>query len=492
MRKYIVIITAALIVSLFSGGIYIIRSIEKTISETNNLIMLHQVEILREQLLVNLMKVHPNLYFRNINSINKDDIMSDFKQIEISADACLGCHHSGNVMDSLTGLRRQIGEYKTAISNILTLRDEKKPIREYVGKAYETGQKLITTGDDIVTMTRSTLKRKTESALDGIGRTKVTLYILVILMPVLIAVGAALLGKRITRQFNTILDAIRRLRNGDLDYRISDAHLNRLKDEFREVASAFNDMASRLNTHIQQMQRTEQLTVCGELAAGLAHEIKNPLAGIKIALEVLSDELSLSDEDKTALAGMLAEIRRLESLMKSFLDLSRLPRPQFQVVNINEILDMTINFLLKQPVFSSNNSHSVKIIKDFDKDLPETMADPQQLQQVIVNLILNSLDIMPEGGTITVKTYKPSSDMINIEVSDTGTGINEELMDKIFQPFFTTKTKGTGLGLAISKQIVHQHGGVIIVRNDSGGGATFCISLPFVQREILKVGEFSR
>jgi two-component system sensor histidine kinase AtoS len=233
-----------------------------------------------------------------------------------------------------------------------------------------------------------------------------------------------------------------------------------------------------------KMQRAEQMTVVGEMAKGLAHEIKNPLAGIKASMEVLSQEPTFTEEDKTVLLKVIDEVKRIESLMKGLLNFAKPPEPQFTPVDVKKILDTAIAFSLTYPSFSSNNSKAVDIKRDYDDHLPATNADPIQLQQVFLNLLLNAGDATPDGGTVTVRTsHDQMANSIRIEIDDTGPGIEEDAMDKIFRPFFTTKPKGTGLGLAISRQLIERHGGNIRVSNNSGSGTAFTIVLPLKKSE---------
>jgi signal transduction histidine kinase len=170
--------------------------------------------------------------------------------------------------------------------------------------------------------------------------------------------------------------------------------------------------------------------------------------------------------------------------MKSLLNFARPPKPQFMTVDMNKILDTTIAFSLTYPSFSSDNSKAIRIEKDFGDHLPATMADPVQLQQVFLNLLLNAGEAMPDGGKVMVKTsHNPLANSIQIEMADSGKGVDEEVMEKIFNPFFTTKPRGTGLGLAITKQLMEQHGGDIRVSNNPGSGTTFRIVLPLKKPE---------
>jgi two-component system sensor histidine kinase AtoS len=226
------------------------------------------------------------------------------------------------------------------------------------------------------------------------------------------------------------------------------------------------------------LQRAEQMKMVGEWATALAHEIKNPLAGIKVSIEVLRDELDLSGEDRAVLYKAADEIKRIELLLKSLLNFAKPPKPQLAVTDINDLLDKTIVFSLKNPLLKSDTSIEINVSKDFDINLPLAMIDPMQLQQVFLNLLLNGIEAMPAGGTLSIRTfYNAARNAIQIEISDTGRGITEENIHKIFDPFFTTKPKGSGLGLAITRRLVEQHGGEISVQSYPGKGSAFRISL---------------
>jgi len=232
----------------------------------------------------------------------------------------------------------------------------------------------------------------------------------------------------------------------------------------------------------EALQRTEQLKMVGEWAAGLAHEIKNPLAGIKGSVEVLLQEPSLSEEDRSIVAKAVDEIKRIELLIKSLLNFAKPPQLQLMPTDVNDLLDKTVSFSLKHPLLSSGSATPIKVLRDFDARLPETMADPMQLQQVFLNLMFNAIEAMPDGGSLAVRTaYDAASNSIRIAVADTGKGIEQITLDQIFQPFFTTKSKGSGLGLAISRRLVDEHGGSIYVESTPNRGTVVNVALPVLQ-----------
>jgi signal transduction histidine kinase len=480
MKKKIVIGLSIFSLIFLLGSIYIITNIERATSTMDNLIKLHQVEILREHLLIQIKSVQSDLNLKNTRyARGVDNIVSHVRSMDKVIDKCFGCHHSKHVTQRLTDLNNQTERYKDSLSRVLTVRANVSRLEAEEDIAFMIGQELIKKVDDMITLTQMRLEKKTQSTFREIANTKFILIILVAIGPPL-AIGLAIVFIRgLTKPVNVLLNATRRLKGGDLDYRIMG-----LRDEFGEVAASFNEMADSLREQMDNMQRLEQMKAVGEMATGLAHEIKNPLTGIKASMEVLSQEPSFTEEDKAVLSKVIDEVKRIESLMKSLLNFARPPKPQFMTVDMNKILDTTIAFSLTYPSFSSDNSKAIRIEKDFGDHLPATMADPVQLQQVFLNLLLNAGEAMPDGGKVMVKTsHNPLANSIQIEMADSGKGVDEEVMEKIFNPFFTTKPRGTGLGLAITKQLIEQHGGDIRVSNNPGSGTTFRIVLPLKKPE---------
>jgi signal transduction histidine kinase len=222
----------------------------------------------------------------------------------------------------------------------------------------------------------------------------------------------------------------------------------------------------------------DQLKVSGAMVGGFAHKIRNPLAAVKLSIEVLLAEADLKQQDKEVLLNVVEEIRRIELLMKKFLNFARPAAPQLMSLNLNKVIDETAKFLENQPAYVLSASNR-KIVREFDPELPDIAGDPQQLQQVFLNILLNAAEAMPAGGTVTIKTwYDAEGGVVCVNLSDTGTGIPMALMEQIFQPFFTTKVKGIGLGLAVAKRLLEECGGNITVTDHIPPGATFKIVLP--------------
>jgi len=485
MKKRILVGLGILSLLFLLIGAYIIVTVDRATSRLDHLVKLHQVEILREHLLLQIKRVQSDLAWSGTRyATGVDTIVSHGVQMGKEIDRCFQCHHSPEVTESLVDLKSQSEQYEDFLSHVLTLDANRVRREAEKDEAIRRGQELIAKVNGIIALTSRNLESNTKAVFGQIAITKGMLYLLVAMIPLILMTLGFLFTRELTRPVNTLLTATRRLKGGALDHRIEG-----LKDEFGELATSFNEMAGSLKEQMEKMRRTEQMVVVGELAAGLGHEVKNPLAGIKAAVNLLSEELTLNREDRDLFARIVEQVGRLEALMKGFLNFAKPPKPQWERVDINGVLETTIDFYLVSHRPSSQASGGIDIRKSLGHGLPRTMADPMQLQQVFLNLFLNAGDAMPNGGTLEAKTlYDARADSIRIDIKDTGMGVDPRIMDRIFSPFLTTKPKGTGLGLAICKQMVEQNGGSIGAENDPAGGALFRIVIP-VKREEWEVKE---
>jgi two-component system sensor histidine kinase HydH len=236
------------------------------------------------------------------------------------------------------------------------------------------------------------------------------------------------------------------------------------------------------------MKERDRLAALGEMSAGLAHEIRNPLAAIKGAIQYL-DPKKVPDEDREFLEIVIEEVNRLNGVVTQFLDYSRPLKPSMAAADVNEIVERTFKLLQNEV------PRSVGLSLDLVSGIPRVECDAEQLKQVFLNLALNAFQAMPQGGTLTVSTRLARDDLafwregarrpdvVEIRFRDTGPGIPEDARDSIFVPFYTTKEKGTGLGLAICQRIVKAHAGAIAVRSPTEGGAEFLVSLPGLRED---------
>ncbi|MEA1921556.1 MAG: ATP-binding protein [Pseudomonadota bacterium] len=271
-------------------------------------------------------------------------------------------------------------------------------------------------------------------------------------------------------------------------------------DELGELAEAFNDMTGKLKKNreeqerwaatlesrveertreIKEMQsvlvRSEKLASLGELVAGIAHELNNPLTGIMIHTSLISGDPRL---DKTLVEDcetVLHEAQRCSKIVKELLDFARASEPQKAMYQVSKAIDRTIALIEYNTDFKET-----EIVKEYDPDLPAALMDASQIGQVFINMIVNANQAMPQGGKLIIKTgVNEAKDYIYVRIEDTGCGIPEENIEKLFDPFFSTKGHhGTGLGLSVSYGIIQSHGGNIEVESTPGRGTAFTIYLP--------------
>ena len=224
-------------------------------------------------------------------------------------------------------------------------------------------------------------------------------------------------------------------------------------------------------------RNTERLISLGELSARVAHEIRNPLTGVRTTVQFVASKLRAGDSRRDDLQDVLKELDRIEQIITDLLLFARPQAGRPVPTSLREIAEKVLDNLARRL-----EDASIEVERDLDEDLPEVTVDPDMAQQVVLNLLINAIQAMPEGGTLKVGAglrrtrYKKA--YVDVVVVDSGSGIPEEVKEKIFDPFFTTRSMGTGLGLSISLQIAREHGGNLTARNLAQGGAAFRFSLP--------------
>jgi signal transduction histidine kinase len=238
----------------------------------------------------------------------------------------------------------------------------------------------------------------------------------------------------------------------------------------------------KLKEALVQINRSEKMAALGQLAAGVAHEVNNPLTGILIYANLALEQLDKADLLEKYLKSVINDTERCKNIVKDLLTYSRQTSPTKEMFQVNSLIEQSLTFIRDQKRFLN-----IELVKELANDMMLIHADISQLSQVIINLVMNAIDAMNRKGTLTFKTYrnKPHKKAY-IEVSDTGCGIPEENLSKIFDPFYTTKgpEKGTGLGLSTSYGIVKENGGRISIKETSPGGTTFLIELPLYAPDV--------
>lgn len=359
--------------------------------------------------------------------------------------------------------------------------------RDYVGRAYVVNEWFIT---------------RYTPLLNGRGRVVGSLYVgaressfltlvhnfnrqvaLIAFICLLLAgVIAVPIARLIIKPIDALVQANRRLAQGDMAVRVKATG----KGELAGLGHSFNSMVETLNRTQQELVHKEKLASMGQLAAGVAHEINNPLGTILLFADTLNHEAGEGHAWREDLKKIIDETHRCKRIVGDLLNFARQQEMLAQEVDIHEMLEQAISSVSHQPSFNH-----VQIVRQFAPGLPAIQADPAQFIQVSINLLNNAAEAMSQHGTITIHTRLATPHTVEIAFSDTGCGIPEENLKKLFTPFFTTKPvgKGTGLGLSIVYGIIKMHRGQIAVTSQVGRGTTFTISLPLASAKEGQIGQ---
>ncbi|MFW6206001.1 MAG: cache domain-containing protein, partial [Gemmatimonadota bacterium] len=325
-------------------------------------------------------------------------------------------------------------------------------------------------------------------------------FLLIATVGFLLVIGVTYLGiQRMTRPLSQMVDATRSIAAGDFDHEVQvDAHsegeISRLAASFNLMLHSLRDMRAdleewgrtleekveeRTKALVQMRDRVAQsqrLASIGMLAAGVAHEVNNPLGGILALTGLTLEELPEDDPNRSNLEEVIRQTERCRDIVKRLLEFSRQTEVSTEELDLNQVLASTVDLISRQSLFMN-----IDVRKDLDPHLPQVLADRSQLQQVFMNILMNAAQAMDEEGTLTVVSRTlPDAQGVELEFADTGHGIPREHLDKIFDPFFTSGKEGhgTGLGLSIAYGIITRHQGSISVESEVGEGTTFTIRLP--------------
>jgi signal transduction histidine kinase len=285
----------------------------------------------------------------------------------------------------------------------------------------------------------------------------------------------------VERPLKDLQRTIERVREGDLSARVGFAKRN---DDVGQLGRQFNEMIQQLQEnrseierlHQSEMVRAEHLATIGELAAGLAHEIRNPLAGIAGVVEVMGKELPAGSKSRAVLGDVQEEIHHIQRILSDLLAYARPRAPQFHAADLNTTIEQAVALARQQM-----RDKPIEILFMPCARPPLVAHDSAQIQQVMLNLLLNGIQAIEEQGRVQIAVRQEGANVV-VRVSDTGRGISPDALPNIFKPFFTTRREGTGLGLPLAKGIVEAHGGRIAVASAPGKGTEFEVWLPIERR----------
>src|SRR5208282_1116782 len=305
-------------------------------------------------------------------------------------------------------------------------------------------------------------------------------WILIIAVSFAILLCFVLLGVLlvlIERPLEELMGTIEQVQRGDLTARVSFA---KREDDIGQLGRQFNEMVERLEQnrqqleefHTREMARAEHLATMGELAAGLAHEIRNPLAGIAGVVDVMGKEIPVNSPSRGVIGEVHREILHIQAILNDLLSYAKPRPPDFHPANLNTTIEQAVLFARQQVL-----TKPIQILFEPYTALPVIEHDPALIQQVVLNLVLNGIQAISGSGQVRIE-LRDEPGFVVVQVSDTGRGISAEALPKIFKPFFTTRTEGTGLGLSLANSIVQSHGGRIEVSSTLGKGTQFRIWLP--------------
>jgi len=351
--------------------------------------------------------------------------------------------------------------------------------QEYVGTAFVVNENYITryeplrnqAGEVVGILYVGARQSAFFGLLDEVGRSITLTAIVMVLFTFLLATPVTRVITNPLKNLREMAQVSKRVAQGETDVRLPVSY----GGEVGQVATEFNAMLDTLHATREQLVHSENLASLGQLAAGVAHEINNPLGTILLYSESMQRECAEDDPRYADLAVIVKETKRCKRIVADLLNFSRQHQVIAQPTDINALLQELVEMAPRRI-----KTVTIPIVTEFDPHLPIIDGDTAQLRQVFLNIMTNAVEAMPQGGTLTVRTRQGQGGIVTIEIADTGVGIPHEDLGKLFTPFFTTKPigKGTGLGLAISYGIIKMHRGQIHVKSQPGQGTTFIISLP--------------
>ena len=294
-----------------------------------------------------------------------------------------------------------------------------------------------------------------------------------VLVTGLVAFISQRIGKNITEPIIDLVGFTEQVAEGNLN----DQCEIKTQDEIGDLALAFNQMTRNLQQSRDKLIQAERLATAGKMSASFAHEIRNPLSSMRMLSQLLMQKPEMSAEQRQSLQYILEEIERIDNIVKGLMDFARPTTLNLAEQPLVPALQAVLSLME-----ANLTHHQIRLVLEFAPDLPDLQFDSDKIKQAFMNVVLNAMEAMPQGGTLSVTTFK-LEDGISIKVTDTGVGIPEADIEHLFEPFFSRKDKGTGLGLANVKRILEEHGGTVEIESTLNEGATVSMWLPLKFRD---------
>ncbi len=483
MKKKLILSLFFLFLLFSIGAGMSIIYINRTTSDLESLVKLHRIEIIRQDLVINVHTVQIHLYTIGTEfGKGLDVIIENVTGLDNSVKSCMGCHHNEEISAKIEDIRNLVEQYKEALSYFITTTANPERFKKLQNIGAEIGQSLLSKTQEMAFIANQRLNDRTIKAMSDIKNSQIILFVTLILTFFIALAIAVSLAQAVSNPIAELVSAARKVKSGELGY-TSDY---KGKDEFGELINAFNEMSislkesnDRILKQMQELKETQEqliqaakLAAIGELASNVAHEINNPLTSIMGYAELVKEETDVDDIMRD-IDIIERESMRARDIVHQLLEFSRKRPLEIMEVEINNLIKESISLLHVQI-----KDARIKISEKYS-ELPLITGDPNQLKQVFINVINNSIDSMSQkGGEINISTSKNETGIV-VEISDDGQGIPNNILSKIFEPFFTTKKdRGTGLGLSITYKIIQSHKGKIDVTSEEGKWTKFTIFLP--------------
>jgi signal transduction histidine kinase len=478
MKKRIIIGFGSLLFIFLIGSLVSVAYLTRTTQRMDRLILLHQVEILREDLIIHIQQVQSSIARNKTRSGGDIDVLvAHVQEMDKVMDSCVECHHTPELTQGLLGMRDMANDYKTAISQLVTASANPAKIALLERRAQDLGQELITMTQGMAFAANVRLQQKTQETMAMMRDVRMVLGGTLLLGFCLALLTTVILTKGLQGRLRKLLEATERISRGELQHRVD------INDspgsEFRELAEAFNVMTRNLHQSQRQLVQSAKLAAIGELATNIAYEVNNPLTGVLGYTGLLLKTDDIPANKKEQLKTIERETLRAREILKNLLDFARRKPPLMVKTEMQGLIQETLELVNGQP-----RRTNMRIEVECPDGLPSVSVDPEEMKRVFVNLINNANFAMSNDGTLKIRCRQgrdmAGKENVFIEFADAGVGIPESQLDKIFDPFFTTRIdgEGTGLGLSISYMIVQNHGGRIEVESKIGEGSTFRVCLP--------------